>query len=355
MLLALGLATGIWGAGYLLGTPPVARWLSIALLYVAVLAANVALPEGNALRAALGGSPAGWLLLGGAGAAVWAYAQGLRRLRLRVPRGKPSAASGPEAASAAAFAPGELDRYARHIVLREIGGAGQRRLKAARVLVVGAGGLGAPALQYLAAAGVGTLGVIDDDLVEATNLQRQVIHSEAWIGKPKVFSTEAAIRALNQHVAFRPYHRRLEPAIAADLFAEYDLILDGTDHYPTRELVNRTAVALRKPLIGGALSQWEGQVSLYDPASGGPCHACVFPEAPAPGLAPPCAEAGVLGPLPGVVGAMMAVEAVKEITGAGETLRGRLLLYDALCADVRVIRLRRRENCAVCGGVPGGR
>jgi molybdopterin/thiamine biosynthesis adenylyltransferase len=243
-----------------------------------------------------------------------------------------------------------IARHARHITLREIGGPGQKRLGAAKVLVVGAGGLGSPALQYLAAAGVGTIGVIDDDVVEVTNLQRQVIHTDDRIGMPKVFSAERAMRAQNPAVEVRPYNRRLEEGIAEALFADYDLILDGTDTFATRYLVNRAAFAARKPLIAAALSQWEGQISTYAPRDGTPCYACVFPEPPAPGLAPSCAEAGVLGPLPGVVGAMMAVEAVKEITGAGEGLRGRMLIYDALHAEARVIGLRKRAGCAVCGG-----
>jgi molybdopterin/thiamine biosynthesis adenylyltransferase len=243
-----------------------------------------------------------------------------------------------------------LRRQARHITLREIGGPGQKRISAAKVLVVGAGGLGSPALQYLAAAGVGTIGVIDDDAVEVTNLQRQVIHTDDRIGMPKVFSAEIAMKAQNPAVEVRPYNRRLEPDIAEALFADYDLVLDGTDNFETRYLVNRAAFAAGKPLVAAALSQWEGQISVYAPREGTPCYACIFPQAPAPGLAPSCAEAGVLGPLPGVVGAMMAVEAVKEITGAGESLRGRMLIYDALHAEARVIALKKRAGCAVCGG-----
>ncbi len=185
-------------------------------------------------------------------------------------------------------------------------------------------------------------------MVESTNLQRQVIHADARIGMPKVFSAETAIRALNPNVVVRPYNRRLTEDIAAGLFEDYDLILDGTDDFPTRYLVNRTAAARGLPLVAAALSQWEGQISLYDVARGTPCYACVFPEAPAPGLAPTCAEAGVLGPLPGVVGAMMAVEAVKQVTGAGTTLAGSMLIYDALHAESRRIALRRRPGCPVC-------
>jgi molybdopterin/thiamine biosynthesis adenylyltransferase len=252
------------------------------------------------------------------------------------------------AAPPGSFAASELDRYARHIMLREIGGPGQKALRQAKVLIVGAGGLGSPAIQYLAAAGVGTLGVIDDDAVEESNLQRQVIHRMDMIGTPKVFSAEEAVAAQNPHVTLRPYHRRLTEEIATALFADYDLILDGSDNFETRYLVNRVAAALGKPLIAGALTQWEGQVSLYDPARGGPCYACVFPTAPDRGLVPSCAEAGVAGPLPGVVGSIMALEAVKAVTGAGETLRGRLLIWDGLYAEARVIALRRRPDCPVC-------
>lgn len=243
----------------------------------------------------------------------------------------------------------ELERNARHIVLREIGGPGQKRLKNARVLVIGAGGLGAPALQYLAAAGVGTIGVIDDDEVENSNLMRQVIHTDARIGMPKVFSAQSAMTAQNPFVTVKPYHRRLDADIAADLFADYDLVLDGTDDADTRYLVNKTAVAAKIPLISAAITQWEGQISVFDPSRGAPCYACVFPEKAADGLAPSCAEGGVLGPLPGVMGAMMAVEAVKHIAGAGETLMGRMMIYDALYGDSRSIKITRISDCAVCG------
>ena len=287
-----------------------------------------------------------WLILGGFVALGFAYAALLRRLRGR--------AAAREAAEAPAPAPGtfaesELDRYARHIVLRELGGPGQRALKQARVLVIGAGGLGSPALLYLAAAGIGRIGVIDDDVVDVANLQRQVIHRDADIGVPKVFSAETAMKALNPFLEVRPYKRRLTEDVAASLFDDYDVILDGTDNFETRYLANRVAVARGKPLVSGALSQWEGQLSVFDPARGGPCYQCVFPEAPAPGLAPSCAEAGVLGPLPGVVGAMMAVETVKKIAGAGQVPCGELLIYDALWGETRKIALKRRPGCPVCG------
>jgi molybdopterin/thiamine biosynthesis adenylyltransferase len=192
--------------------------------------------------------------------------------------------------------------------------------------------------------------VIDPDEVSNSNLQRQIIHTDETIGLPKVFSAQAAMERLNPFVTVRPYHRALNEEIAEDLFRDYDLVLDGSDNFATRYLVNRTAVATGTPLIAAALTQWEGQISLYDPARGGPCYACIFPKAPAPELVPSCAEAGVLGPLPGVVGAMMAVEAVKEITGAGEALVGRMMIYDALFGETRTMTMSRRADCEVCGG-----
>jgi molybdopterin/thiamine biosynthesis adenylyltransferase len=182
-------------------------------------------------------------------------------------------------------------------------------------------------------------------------LQRQVIHTDARQDMPKVFSAQAAIEALNPHVEVRPYNRVLTEEIAEELFAEYDLILDGTDTFAVRALVNRAAVAVGRPVLAGAISAWEGQVTLYDPASGAPCMACVFPTAPAPGMSATCAETGVIGALPGVVGSMMALEAVKQITGAGEGLAGRMLIYDGLNGEMRSLRMKRRPDCPVCGGL----
>ena len=201
----------------------------------------------------------------------------------------------------------------------------------------------------LTTTGVGTIGVVDDDTVDLSNLQRQIIHTDERVGMAKVFSAQMQIAALNPHVVVKPYHRRLTEEIAAGLFADYDLILDGSDNFDTRYLANRVAVALGKPLLSGAITQWEGQITLIDTAHGGPCYQCIFPQRPAPGLVPTCAEAGVAAPLPGVVGAMMAMEAVKGLTGAGEGLRGRLMLYDGLFADVRVIGVKKRDGCPVCG------
>lgn len=348
MLRILVLAAFIWWGGRILGWSRSLRGALLGVLFTAVMALQLTLPDGHGLRAATGGSAVPWLLLGGFGLLAAGYGWILSALKARA-QPKAEGAAQDTASPAPLFSETELNRYARHIVLRELGGPGQKKLKQAKVLVIGAGGLGAPALQYLAAAGIGTIGVIDDDVVENANLQRQVIHRDADIGKPKVFSAEAAMQAQNPHVNVRPYHRRLTDEIAEDLFADYDLILDGTDNFDTRYLVNKIAAKLGKPLISGALSQWEGQLSLFHPAKGGPCYQCIFPEAPAPGLAPSCSEAGVIGPLPGVVGSMMAVEAIKQITGAGATLRGEMLIYDALYGESRKIRLSARPNCPVCG------
>ncbi len=339
----LFLMAALWALGWVMKTPVKARLALIGALYALVVLTNLVLPETAEIRRATGGEVRPWLLLGGVALLGYGYVVLVGRLRQRTQ---------PEIAAPAPsnkFREAELNRYARHIVLREIGGAGQKKLKAARVLVVGAGGLGSPVLLYLAAAGVGTIGVIDDDTVDGSNLQRQVIHRDEMIGTPKVFSAQAAMEALNPFITVRPYHRRLTAEIASELFGEYDLILDGTDNFDTRYLVNRAAVAAGKPLISGAITQWEGQISLYHPASGAPCYECIFPERPAPGLAPACAEAGVIAPLPGVIGTTMAVEAMKEITGAGTGLRGRLMIHDALHAETRMMRVSRRAGCACCG------
>ncbi|MGI3185674.1 HesA/MoeB/ThiF family protein, partial [Nioella aestuarii] len=282
-------------------------------------------------------------------ALVLAYREGLRRLRVRA-ESVEGAREAEAPKPAGTFSAEELERYARHITLREVGGPGQKKLKQAKVLVVGAGGLGSPLLMYLAAAGVGRIGVIDHDEVDLSNLQRQIIHTDQSQGMPKVFSARERMLALNPHIDVRPYHRKLTVEIAEELFAEYDLIVDGTDAWPIRDLINRAAVASGKPVVSGAISAWEGQVTIYDPAHGAPCMACVFPEAPAPGMAATCSETGVIGALPGVIGAMMAGEVVKLIAGAGEPLRGRMLIYDALYAETRLIKMARNENCPVCSG-----
>ncbi|APX90250.1 molybdopterin biosynthesis protein [Brevirhabdus pacifica] len=369
MLLVLAVAAALWVLGALMGVRRGQRLMVLALLFAVVALIQILLPEGDPLREATGGSLRNWsvaLLITGV---VLIYRLILPPLRARA-RARAEAPDLPDPATGddaqtqgqgqtqgpASFAPAELERYARHIIMREIGGAGQKRLKGAKVLVVGAGGLGSPALMYLAAAGVGTIGVIDDDAVENSNLQRQIIHRYDTIGMPKVFSAQRAIEALNPFVRVLPYNRRLDAATAEALIGGFDLVLDGTDNFDTRYLVNSACVATGTPLIAAAITQWEGQISLYHPAAGGPCYQCVFPQAPAAGLAPSCAEAGVIAPLPGVVGSMMAVEAVKHIARAGETLAGQLLIYDALYAESRRIAVRPRPGCPVCGGqmAPGG-
>ena len=350
MIMVGTMVIALWVIGWAMKVPRAARWNMTAVLLLAVMIIHVVLPDRHPLRMNTGGDARLWALVLGFGLIIWGYRRLLAALRARVPDAAGTTTAEDTPAKSATFSDTELNRYARHIVLREIGGPGQKALRDASVLVIGAGGLGSPALQYLAAAGVGTIGVIDDDLVENANLQRQVIHSDDNIGLPKVQSAMAAMRAQNPYVTVRPYHRRLDAQIASELFADYDLILDGSDNFTTRYLVNETAVALGKPLIAAALTQWEGQISLYDPAHHAPCYACVFPQAPDPSLVPSCAEAGVIGPLPGVIGAMMAVEAIKAITGAGDTLRGRLLIYDALYAQTRTIAVKPRADCPVCHG-----
>ena len=342
MIIVFVMAGVLWGMGMAMGAPKRARWTMIGILIGAVVLAQLVLPDGNPLREATGGDVRLWGLLLGFAAVGFGYRALLRMVRKRAE--KPVVA-----VPKVGFSDTELDRYARHIMLREVGGQGQKALSNAKVLVVGAGGLGSPALQYLAAAGVGTIGVIDDDVVDNANLQRQIIHTDARIGDPKVQSAADAMTAQNPFVTVRPYKRHLTAQDAAGIIGDYDLVLDGTDNFEARYLVNATCAALGKPLIAAALTQWEGQISLYDPALDAPCFACIFPDAPDPALVPSCAEAGVIGPLPGVVGSMMALEAVKEITGAGESLRGRLMIYDALYSQVRVVKAKRRPDCAVCG------
>ncbi|MEM6945978.1 MAG: molybdopterin-synthase adenylyltransferase MoeB [Pseudomonadota bacterium] len=244
----------------------------------------------------------------------------------------------------------ELERYARHIVLHEIGGPGQQRLKAAHAVVVGAGGLGCPALLYLAAAGVGQITIIDDDMVSLSNLQRQVLYATSEVGRPKAEAAAEALSRINPEISVRAVVDRLQAENAARLLEGANLVLDGSDNAATRYTVNAAAIEAGIPLVAAAIGRWEGQVGVFDPARGGPCYVCAFPEAPDPDLVPACAEAGVLGALAGVIGAMQAVEAVKLIAGAGEALTGRLMLYDALSAETRVLRLRPRAGCRACGG-----
>jgi len=242
----------------------------------------------------------------------------------------------------------EILRYSRHLILPDVGLEGQRRLKAARVLLVGAGGLGSPAALYLAAAGVGTLGLVDFDVVDVTNLQRQVLHGTADVGRPKLDSAADRLTDINPHVDLERFETRLTSANALDIIREFDLVVDGTDNFPTRYLVNDACVLAGRPNVYGSIFRFEGQASVFA-TTDGPCYRCLFREPPPPGLVPSCAEGGVLGVLPGLVGTIQATEAVKLILGIGEPLIGRLLLVDALRAQFRTLTLRRDPSCPACG------
>ncbi|UCH26755.1 MAG: molybdopterin-synthase adenylyltransferase MoeB [Trueperaceae bacterium] len=254
------------------------------------------------------------------------------------------------------FSKEELDRYSRHIILPGVGARGQRKLVDARVLVVGAGGLGSPVLTYLAAAGMGCLGIVDDDKVDLTNLQRQVLYHTDDVGKLKTTAATERIRALNPNVQVSAYPERLSRQNIRSIIRAFDLIIDGSDNFPTRYLVNDACILEGKPLLYGAISQFEGQVSLWNTSTHegarGPCYRCLFPSPPPPGSVPSCAEAGVFGVLPGVVGSMMAVEALKVLLGLGTPLAGVLLHYDALESDIRRIRVQRNVDCVICGDEP---
>lgn len=245
----------------------------------------------------------------------------------------------------------EIERYSRHIILPEIGGAGQQKLKQARVLVIGAGGLGSSLLLYLAAAGIGTLGVVDDDTVSLSNLQRQVLHDTESLGRLKTESAAVAISSLNANVRVIEHTTRLTPENADTLIGGYDIVADGSDNFDTRFLVNDTCYRLGKTLVTAAMLRFDGQLSTFKAHQGAPhpCYRCVFPEPPPPGSVPACSEAGVLGALGGVMGSLQALEVVKEILDLGDSLSGRLLLYDALRGDVRTVRLRRDPACKTCG------
>jgi sulfur-carrier protein adenylyltransferase/sulfurtransferase len=259
----------------------------------------------------------------------------------------------------------EVRRYSRHLIIPDVGMAGQQRLKNSRVLVIGAGGLGSPALMYLAAAGVGTLGVIDFDVVDESNLQRQVIHGQSDIGTPKALSAKASVTEINPYVNVVVHEERLDNDNVMRIFSEYDLIVDGTDNFATRYLVNDAAVLLGKPYVWGSIYRFDGQASVFW-AEHGPCYRCLYPEPPPPGMVPSCAEGGVVGVLPGIIGVIQATEAVKIITGIGTTLSGRLLLFDALGMKFRELKLRPnperpvidklidyQEFCGVGGTAPG--
>jgi adenylyltransferase/sulfurtransferase len=246
---------------------------------------------------------------------------------------------------------GEVTRYSRHLIMPEVGVEGQQRLKAARVLCVGAGGLGSPASLYLAAAGVGTLGLVDFDVVDASNLQRQILYSTADVGRPKLAAAAERLTSLNPGVRVVSHETRLSSANALEIFQDYDVIVDGADNFPTRYLVNDACVLLGKPNAYGSIFRFDGQASVFA-TKDGPCYRCLYPEPPPPGLVPSCAEGGVLGVLPGIVGTIQATEVIKIIIGAGTTLAGRLLLFDALTMEFRTLQLQRDPACPICGDQP---
>ncbi len=249
------------------------------------------------------------------------------------------------------FSEAEVQRYARHILLREVGGIGQAKLKAASVLIVGAGGLGSPLALYLAAAGIGRIGIIDPDVLELSNLQRQVAHRTDGLGQLKVHSAAAAMRGINPLIAIEQHAERLDEGNVRRLVAAYDLVCDGTDNFATRFLLADACVAAHRTLVSAAVLRFEGQLSTFKPHADpqGPCYRCLYPEPPPPGMVPSCSEAGVLGAVTGVMGTLQATEVLKEIMGIGESLSGWLVIWDALAAEFRKVRLRRDPACLVCG------
>src|SRR5262245_8974989 len=249
------------------------------------------------------------------------------------------------------FTPEQQIRYSRHFLLPEVGERGQAKLLDAKVLLIGAGGLGSPAALYLAAAGVGTLGVVDMDVVDLSNLQRQILHTNDRIGMPKVESARMTLQGLNPDVRVIEFREHLSSENAFRIFEQFDIIVNGCDNFPTRYLANDACVLLKKPLVDGAIWQFEGQATVFNPPAG-PCYRCLFPEPPPPGAVPSCAEAGVLGVLPGIVGCVQALEAIKLILGQGKPLIGRMMHFDTLAGDVRSLRLRRDPQCKVCGENP---
>lgn len=339
----LWLLGGLGALGLILRLPGRIVLAMLFLLWAGIVLLLALLPDIAAAQM-VGGSAIHWLVGGGVVALVLGYRAMLGRLQAHAIQPVQATARHDDEGLSDA----ELDRYARHLVLREIGGPGQMRLRQARVLIVGAGGLGAPVCLYLAGAGVGHITVADDDQVSLSNLQRQVIFRSDQRGEAKASVAASAMTALNPHIAVTPLNRRVT-AEDVDLIAGHDLVIDGTDSFASRQQVNAACVAAGAPLLAGSITQWEGQLTLYDPARGGPCLSCLFPQEPAAGLAPACAEAGVVGALPGVLGSLMALEAIKLLTGAGQDLRGRLMLFDGLYGENRTIAVTRRKDCAVCG------
>jgi molybdopterin/thiamine biosynthesis adenylyltransferase len=250
------------------------------------------------------------------------------------------------------FTEDQVQRYSRHIILPNIGGAGQRKLLDSKVLVIGAGGLGSPVLLYLAAAGIGTIGIVDFDVVDTSNLQRQILHTDADVDRPKVASALEHLRALNPTIELIGHDTILSSDNVMEIMEPYDVVIDGTDNFPVRYLVNDATQFLGKPLVYGSIYQFEGQATVFMPGQEAPCYRCLFPSPPPPGTVPSCAEGGVFGVLPGVIGAIQATEAIKIITGEGDSLVGRLLLFDALHMDFQEVRIRWDADCPVCGKAP---
>uniref|UniRef100_A0A7C5WZX4 Molybdopterin-synthase adenylyltransferase n=1 Tax=Thermocrinis ruber TaxID=75906 RepID=A0A7C5WZX4_9AQUI len=252
------------------------------------------------------------------------------------------------------FTEEQIKRYARHIILPEVGGKGQEKLLNSKVLVIGAGGLGSPAILYLAAAGVGTIGIVDFDVVDFSNLQRQIIHNTERVGTPKVESARKTVEMLNPDVKVITYNTRISKENIMDIIKDYDVVLDGTDNFPTRFLINDACYFAGKPLVSAAMLRFEGQVSVFDfrNKEKSPCYRCLFPEPPPPGLVPSCQEAGILGSIGGIMGCIQATEAIKLILGIGEPLVGKLLIMDALSMDFRKVKLRKDPNCPLCGEKP---
>jgi molybdopterin/thiamine biosynthesis adenylyltransferase/rhodanese-related sulfurtransferase len=246
----------------------------------------------------------------------------------------------------------EIRRYSRHLILPEVGLAGQKKIKAASVLCIGAGGLGSPIAMYLAAAGIGKIGIVDFDTVDFSNLQRQILHTDADVGKSKAESAKETIRGINPHCEVVIHNTRISSENALDLIRPYDIVVDGTDNFPTRYLTNDACVILKKPNVYGSIFRFEGQASVFAPHLGGPCYRCLYPEPPPPGMVPSCAEGGVLGVLPGIIGCIQATEILKLAIGKGTSLVGRLLLFNALDMKFRELKLRRDPACPVCGDHP---
>src|SRR5882724_2636344 len=246
----------------------------------------------------------------------------------------------------------EIRRYSRHLILPEVGLAGQKKIKATSVLCIGAGGLGSPIAMYLAAAGIGKIGIVDFDTVDYSNLQRQILHTDADVGRPKAESAKETINALNPHVEVIIHNTRISSENAFDLIRPYDIVVDGTDNFSTRYLTNDACVLLKKPNVYGSIFRFEGQASVFAPELGGPCYRCLYPEPPPPGMVPSCAEGGVLGVLPGIIGCIQATEIIKLALGKGDSLVGRLLLFNALEMKFRELKLRRDPQCPVCGEHP---